>query len=189
MRAASTRYGKRKAHVAGIIALAGVFLYHGMCSLNDSSRTAGGKARRKSAAPPAAAAAAIADSSLSCDWEEGGPELFVIRHNTNHPVGECWGKGSALPARAIAGAVDIIELQLWRRRHRSYQITHTLFIIRLAEMKASCAEGATQKIPSLHLGRSPLQPWEVGAFHTVHTGYQVPPISTPALYLYQITDK
>eukprot|EP00903_Cladosiphon_okamuranus_P012796 g11960.t1 len=84
MRAASTRYGKRKICVAGILVLAGVFLYHGMCSLNDAASSGGRQ-------PGAAAAVAGADASaVSCEWEEGGPELFVIRHNTNHPDARHW---------------------------------------------------------------------------------------------------
>ena len=77
MRAASTRYGKRKVYVAGILLLAGVFLYHGMRSLDDTSEAG------------AAVVAAADDTPVSCEWEEGGPELFVIRHNELHPEGEC----------------------------------------------------------------------------------------------------
>eukprot|EP00752_Nemacystus_decipiens_P012453 g11034.t1 len=79
MRVASTRYGKRKVYVAGILLLAGVFLYHGMRSLDAS---APGKQRQ--------AVAGVAGTSVSCDWEEGGPELYVIRHNTNHPGAGHW---------------------------------------------------------------------------------------------------
>lgn len=87
MRAASTRYGKRKVYVAGILVLSGVFLYRGMCSLNDAA-----SGERE---PEGPAIIAGASASLSCEWEEGGPQLFVIRHNENHPDGECGRAGDA----------------------------------------------------------------------------------------------
>lgn len=90
MRATSTRYSKRQVYVAGILVLSGVFLYHGMCSLNNNPSSAAGEAAVK---------AAVADTS--CEWGEGGPELFVIRHNENHPKGECGREW--LPMDAITG--------------------------------------------------------------------------------------
>ena len=97
MRAASTRYGKRKVYVAGILLLAGVFLYHGVRSLDGgtSAPAAGGGERQ--------AVAATADTAaVSCDWEEGGAELYVIRHNTDHPEGKC---GSTV----LSGRLQITE--------------------------------------------------------------------------------
>lgn len=103
MRAASTRYGKRKVYVAGILLLAGVFLYHGMRSLEDAS------------AAGEVAAVAHTDGS-ACDWEEGGPELFVIRHNELHPEGEYGWSGNACRrlqsqgCRAVWVAISLIAV-------------------------------------------------------------------------------
>lgn len=96
MRAASTRHGKMKVSVTGILVLAGVFLYHGMRSLQGVSYSAEERERKAPAADVEAA-----ETDTSCDWEAGGPELFVIRHNKNHPEGECGRADNRTPVAKL----------------------------------------------------------------------------------------
>ena len=89
MRATTIRHGKRQAHVAGILLLAGVFLFHGMRSLDgyfvSSSLSAGA----------AGGVLQGGDAENSCDWEEGGPVLYLLEHCQEHPSGK-FGKHACL---------------------------------------------------------------------------------------------
>lgn len=90
-----TRQGKRKACVAGILFLAGVLAFHGTISL------------KREIAPEPSGNSSSAAAAEACEWSEGMPDLYVLKHSRGHPKGEHkWRRRPPSGAEHWCGCAD-----------------------------------------------------------------------------------